>query len=138
MNKPKPPLLDTQAIIDGIAEIGKLRRNWDGYQAETISSFARSTAMWVATRFRTDIVETPKVVPMTRGRLQFEWRRGERSLEIEFDDSDFARYLKWDGEISFSEEGQVPWRDWVAIQELLFWFAGKGARGLPLHERRFL
>jgi hypothetical protein len=66
-----------------------------------------------------DIIETPVVVPMTRGRLQFEWHRGNRSLELEFESCDKIHFLKWDSDLGIEDEDIIPVTDVAAIHALL-------------------
>jgi len=62
---------------------------------------------------------------MTRGRLQFEWHRGDRSLELEFETSDRLHYLKWDSDTNIEEENVISVSDTDTIHSLLRWFASE-------------
>lgn len=70
-----------------------------------------------------NLLASPKVVPMTRGRLQFEWHRGGRSLELEFETSTRIHYLKWDPASGTEDEDTLPAADTASILALLRWFA---------------
>lgn len=114
-------LLDRQVLADAIEGLADLKENWNGYKAEPISLLAIRLAHGFAAGMPDHIVGNPKVVPMTRGRLQFEWHRGNRSLEIEFGDGDELIYLKWDSVVA--EEGSFHWLDRKTTTRLLKWFA---------------
>jgi hypothetical protein len=115
--------LDKAAALRALEELRTLPPNWNGYGAGLIDPDRIQAAMAFISALPTDLVATPKVVPMTRGRLQFEWHRGNRSLELEFETSDRIHYLKWDSDADIEEEDAIPLNDGAKIQALLRWFA---------------
>src|SRR4051794_31299831 len=72
--------LDKDSLVGRIHDLSKLPRDWNGYGAAPIDP----AVIRIAERFVSDLpiewISAPQVVPMTRGRLQLEWHRGDRSL----------------------------------------------------------
>jgi hypothetical protein len=66
---------------------------------------------------------------MTRGRLQFEWHRGNRSLELDFETKDKLHYLKWDSDLGIEDEDVISVSDVCGIHGLLRWFAAERGNG---------
>lgn len=64
---------------------------------------------------------TPMVVPMTRGRVQLEWHRGNRSLELEFENPTSVR-LKWDSDQGVEFEDAIPLASAEVLTGLFRWF----------------
>jgi hypothetical protein len=62
---------------------------------------------------------------MTRGRLQLEWHRGNRSLELEFESPGRIRYLKVDDDSGVEEESVIPTSQTALVVALLQWFASE-------------
>ena len=117
------PRLDKAATLTALEELKTLPPNWSGYSASPIDHDLIQAAKEFISALPRDIIATPKVVPMTRGRLQFEWHRGNRSLELEFESSDRIHYLKWDSDAGIEEEDAIPVKDRAKIRDLLRWFA---------------
>ena len=115
--------LDKAATLSALEALKALPPNWSGYTAIPIDRGLIHAAEELIRALPSDIIGTPKVVPMTRGRLQFEWHEGNRSLEIEFENSDQIHYLKWDPDASLEEEDVIPMDDVAGIHALLRWFA---------------
>ena len=59
---------------------------------------------------------------MTRGRLQFEWHRGNRSLELEFESPTLIHFLKYDPDHDVEEEDVFSVEHTTRLMELLRWF----------------
>jgi len=123
------PRLDKAATLIALEQLKTLAPNWSGYSASPIDRHVIQTAKEVVWALPSDIIETPKVVPMTRGRLQFEWHRGNRSLELEFADGDQIHYLKWDPDAGIEEEDVIPVNDVAMIHALLRWFEAEPGDG---------
>ena len=62
---------------------------------------------------------------MTRGRLQLEWHRGRRSLELEIEDPTLVHYLKYDADHGIEEEATLPIGETSAMIGLVRWFRGE-------------
>ena len=114
--------LDKAATLCALEELKTLPLNWSGYGASPIDHDLIQAAKEFISALPCDLIATPKVVPMTRGRLQFEWHRGNRSLELEFESSDRIHYLKWDSDAGIEEEDAIPVSDGEKIGALLRWF----------------
>src|SRR5271157_1768881 len=119
------PRLDKAATLTALERLKSLEANWSGYDTIPINRRLILTAKEFILALPTDIIGTPKVVPMTRGRLQFEWHRGNRSLEIEFESCDRIHYLKWDSDAGLEEEDTILVNDVATIYALLQWFAAE-------------
>lgn len=96
---------------------------WNGYGAAPIDGGIIEAAERFVSALPIDIVTAPLVVPMTRGRVQLEWHRGERSLEIEFESPELVHYLKWDSDEGIEEEDVIPAQQHGKILDLLTWFS---------------
>jgi hypothetical protein len=121
--------LDKAATLSALEGLKALPPNWSGYTAIPIDRRLLQAAKELIWALPSDIIGTAKVVPMTRGRLQFEWHRGNRSLELEFESSDRIHYLKWDSDAGIEEEDVIPVDDVSRIHALLRWFAPERGNG---------
>ena len=115
--------LDKAATLSALEELKTLPLNWSGYGASPIDHVLIHSAREFISALPCDLVATPEVVPMTRGRLQFEWHRGNRSLELEFECTDRIHYLKWDSGAGIEDEDTISVNDRAEIHALLRWFA---------------
>lgn len=121
------PRLDQVAILKALEGLRYLPANWNGYNASPIDKRIIDAAKRIIRSLPSDIVATPSVVPMTRGRLQFEWHRGNRSLELELESRDRIHYLKWDSDEGIEEEDSLSINDTDKVRALLHWFASECA-----------
>jgi hypothetical protein len=119
------PRLDKSAALAELQRLRALPPNWSGYGDVPIDRRVIGAAEDFIFFLPSDIITTPKAVPMTRGRLQFEWHRGNRSLELEFETSDRLHYLKWDSDANIEEEDVISVNDTDMILALLRWFASE-------------
>ncbi len=67
-------------------------------------------------------------MPVPGGRLQFEWPRGEKSLELEFETATTIHFLKWHPEEGIEEEGTYDRSDLDRSIQLIKWFMGEVVR----------
>jgi hypothetical protein len=119
--------LDKTSIISAIDQLRSLPPNWDGYKAPPIDPQVIQAARELILSLPDDIITTPKAVPMTRGRLQLEWHRGSRSLEIEFENSSQLHFLKWDPGMHVEEEDVISASETSAVHALLRWFESEAS-----------
>ena len=109
-----------------LSELSLLEANWDGYGAEPLSreilAAAAEFARWLSGS-SSPCGESPTITPMTGGRVQFEWHRGQRSLELEFESPTEIHYLQWDSETGVENEDVIPAADREALGALIRWFA---------------
>jgi hypothetical protein len=117
------------AILRALEQLGALPANWNGYGASAIYRDLIETAKEFILAVPSEMIGNPQVVPMTRGRLQFEWHRGNRSLELEFETSDRIHYLKWDPAAGIEDEDVIPVKDVGRIHALLRWFEAELGNG---------
>jgi hypothetical protein len=108
-----------------LREISTLQSDWNGYGAIPVDSEIIAASSEFINECGSEFPDIPRVVPMTRGRLQFEWHRGNRSLEIEFEDPLTIHYLKWDSDLRVEEEDTLEIADQGAIKGLLKWFSSE-------------
>jgi hypothetical protein len=112
-------------ILKTLQQIQALPPNWNGYNASPICHQTIEAARDFILNLPSDIATAPKVVPMTKGRLQFEWHRGNRSLELEFESAHKLHYLKWDSDAGIEDEGVISVHDTDKIHTLLRWFSSE-------------
>lgn len=122
-SKVRSSILDAAAVIASIDELRQFPANWDGYGAVPLDPKILDAAASLIESFAPDATPTPQVVPMTRGRVQLEWHRGSRSLELEFESREIVHFLKWESKDGTEAEDRVPVQDTAILRELLNWFA---------------
>ena len=117
--------LDKPSTISRLDRLKDLPPDWNGYGAQPIDVELVEQAKRFVERLPGDIIDTPAVVPMTRGRLQFEWHRANRSLELEFESRGRIHYLKADDDFGTDEEDILLTDQTPEIEELLRWFSSE-------------
>jgi hypothetical protein len=117
--------MDKAIVLHALDDLRNLPADWNGYGAAPIDRRIIRGAEDFLLGLPGDAAPTPKVVPMTRGRLQLEWHRGNRSLELEFETADQLHYLKWDPAEGAEEEDVIPIGDRDAALALLRWFVAE-------------
>jgi hypothetical protein len=115
--------MDKASVHDSLTRVRAFQSNWDGYGAASPDPRILDAIPRAMELVASDSVPTPQVVPMTRGRVQLEWHRGARSLELEFETADTVHYLKRDGSEGIEEEDVFDAADVSQIMALLGWFA---------------
>ena len=108
-----------------LQELRQLKQNWDGYSAVPIDPSIIANATSFVDKYANYFCGAPRVVPMTMGRLQFEWHRGNRSLEIEFEKPESIHYLKWDSDEGIEEEDILSTSSEAAVKNVLAWFSSE-------------
>jgi hypothetical protein len=111
-----------------LAQLDRLRdlsEGWNGYGAPVIDRITIEAAKQFVNDLPDDAITTPLVVPMTRGRLQFEWHRGNRSLELEFENPRRINYLKVDDDTGVEEEDSLYLWQARELFELIHWFSAE-------------
>lgn len=121
------PPLDKAATLAQIEQLSRLRYAWNGYGADSIDPEVIAAAPRFVDFLSLDGISTPQVVPMTRGRLQFEWHRGRRSLELEFESPTVVHFLKYDPDRGIEDEDVLPADDTARLRELLRWFIAESS-----------
>lgn len=118
-------MADRTGLLNKIAKLAGLNRGWDGSRADPIEPELIESALAFAFAFVDHMPGDPIVTPMCLGRLQFEWHRGGRMLEIEFDEPGRIHYLKWAGlDTDDTAEDVIPIAgNSRAIIALFRWFA---------------
>ena len=118
-----PP--DRSATLVRLEQLAFLPHDWNGYGACPIDPDVIEAASRFISLLPIEEISTPQVVPMTRGRLQFEWHRGNRSLELEFESPTLIHFLKYDSDRGIEEEDVLPLEDMSQLMELLRWFTAE-------------
>jgi hypothetical protein len=117
--------LDRRAVLESLAALRGFTTNWDGYGAAPLDPQNLNAARRFIQSLPEDAAPTPMVVPMTRGRVQLEWHRGNRSLELEFENPMTIHYLKWDSDLGVEIEDVIPIERIEVLRDLLNWFTGE-------------
>jgi hypothetical protein len=118
-----------------LSDLCKLEHDWDGYGAAPMNPRVIASASKFIGDFGRLFQGAPRLVPMTRGRLQLEWHCGNRSLEIEFEDAHTLHYLKWDSDQGIAEEDVIDRADDHSIAGLLEWFSSEKRNADPAGRR---
>jgi len=100
----------------------RLAANWDCYGARPIDGEIVDSATQFVRNLSHEMIEKPRVIPLTHGRMQFEWNRGPKSLEIEFEEPGKVHFLKCDDDQGIADEGVILAADEVKLADLLRWF----------------
>lgn len=114
--------MDKASVHDALRRLRAFEANWNGYGAAPPDQRILDTVASVIDSIPVDAAPTPQVVPMTRGRVQLEWHRGTRSLELEFEAAGSIHFLKWDSSEGIEEEDVFSANDVSEIVGLLSWF----------------
>ncbi len=117
--------LDKGSVLKELDDLKELQANWNGYGASPIDREIIQTAKNLVVSLPAVQIAAPQVVPMTRGRLQFEWHRGSRSLELEFESPTTLHYLKCDPAEALEEEDVLSITQTRELHDLLIWFASE-------------
>jgi hypothetical protein len=112
-------------IHRALDDLERLPVNWNGYGTSPIDPDTIAAARGLVPTLISQPAGMPSIVPMTRGRLQFEWHRGVRSLELELASAAVIRYLKWDPTQGISEEAELPIGRGDEVRQLVAWFAAE-------------
>lgn len=113
------PAKRAAAAID---QLTKLEEGWDGRKAVPVASGVAAAAIAFVRQIPPEQLQGMQSVPFTDGRLQLEWDRGERSLEIEFSSPLEVHYLKWDPANGIEDEGKVSPIAHSSLNGLVNWF----------------
>ena len=106
-------------------DMAKLQPNWDGYGAPSIRPDLIDAAKRLIAALPSDFANRPLVVPMSTGNLQFEWHKGPKILELEFETPSQIHFLQWHPTAHVEEEGLVPAEDVGRVAELIQWFTSE-------------
>jgi hypothetical protein len=117
--------LDKTDVFNALEALKSLPADWSGSGAVPIDRQVIRAAELFILSLPSNVTATPRVMPMMGGRLQFEWHRGNRSLELEFESSDRVHYLKWDSDAGVEEEDVISVEDMGTVHALLQWFASE-------------
>jgi hypothetical protein len=114
-----------QAWHAQLRKLAELQADWNGYGAEPIRQPILAAAHSLADWLPTEAGRLSQVVPMTRGRLQWEWHRGQKSLELELETPTTIRFLQWNPRQNVEVEDSVEVTDRDAIAGLIAWFVAE-------------
>lgn len=116
------PALDKRAVCRLLDELRAFKPSWDGYGAAPLDPRNLDAARRFIESLPDGAAPQPMVVPMTRGRVQLEWHRGNRSLELEFETPTTIHYLQWDSDQGIETEDVVAADRVDALMGLVDWF----------------
>lgn len=117
--------LDKQALYRSLGELRAFKSNWDGYGAIPLDPRNLDAARRFIESLPDGAAGQPMVVPMTRGRVQLEWHRGNRSLELEFEAPTTIHYLRWDSDQGIENEDLIPVDGADVVKSLFDWFTAE-------------
>lgn len=117
--------IDREAVKRAISALEHLEPGWDHRGATVPDPAVVDSARRVVDYLPDRGVPVPCVVPMSGGRLQLEWHRGARTLELEFENASVIRFLKWDKALGIVDEDVVSVDDRRAILTLVEWFTSE-------------
>ena len=106
-----------------LKKLAALPPNWDSYGAPKISQRIINAAHTLIDRLPDDVGPRPSVVPMSSGKIQFEWDVGGRAVELEIESSGQIHYLRWDPTHHIEEEGVYSLADIGQSVSLIEWVA---------------
>ncbi len=113
-------------MILALENLKYLSDDWDGYGSPRIDlSIIQSADNLLKNLYSRSSSPTPQAVPIPGGRIQLEWDRDGKSLEIEFEDVQTIRYLKWWPDKGVEEEGVLPVSELDKIRQLLEWLTAE-------------
>jgi hypothetical protein len=118
----------TEGARRQLRDLARLQPGWDGYGAPVIEPAIIEAACRFVGELPDHASAVPRIVPMSGGNLQFEWHRGAKVLELEFETAERIRFLQWDPESELEEEDEFPVTDIDSAAELIHWFES-GALG---------
>lgn len=112
-----------QNAFQELENLRNLQPGWDQARAERINPRSIDVAQLFVCQMPTDVTLRPRVVPMTKGRLQLEWDKGPLSLELEFESPYQIHYLKWNSDEGLEEEDiLIGPHDREKANDLINWF----------------
>ena len=106
--------------IRKLVQLLALPRDWDSYGSSPPSEVAVKAAGSLILDIDLEYVVSPRIVPVSGGGVQLEWRVGSRELEIEISYEGSAEFLK-SLDAKPVEEGQISLADLPRIRSLLAW-----------------
>lgn len=109
-------------VIRQLDRLGTLTANWDRQGALPLDPAILRAARQFISGLPEGAARAPRVVPMAKGNLQFEWHDGSRSLELEVEDPGTIHYLRWHPEEGIEDEGFFDIRDLGRAETLIRWF----------------
>lgn len=77
-------------LVDTLYKIFKNDDNWDGYDSPKISESLKQKCFEILEIIGKNQFDFPYVFPVCGGGIQFEWRAGNKELEIEFNEDEVS------------------------------------------------
>jgi hypothetical protein len=94
------------STMSSLAELARLREDWDSYGSKPIQAPAVETAIRLLLQIAREEPAKPHISPVPGGGVQIEWHTPERALEIEVLPDGGVEYLAVEGEKL--TEGSIP------------------------------
>lgn len=105
-----------------IAECCTLKDNWDSYGGHPPSFDTVLAAIDLIDSIPQHDPPRPRVVPLATGGIQFEWKVGQRELDIEVSPDSTYRYLKFDPSKTGGDlNSEFPLDSLSGVENLLSW-----------------
>jgi len=109
------------ATSEKLNELALLKAGWDCYGAPPIERKIIDAAIHFVSQLPDTIHIQPRVVPTSAGGLQLEWHDGPRVLELEFENPQEIRFLRWHPQAAIEEEDSFSAKDINRAVELIHW-----------------
>lgn len=109
-----------------IDQLALLPVGWNDVGSAPMDPEIIAAAHRLADELPTTAGELARIMPLARGCLQWEYRRGKRSLEIEFESPTQLRFYQCDPTERFENEECFPTHDRTTLGRLVAWFAVEG------------
>jgi len=110
--------------LQRLAELGRLREDWDSYGSTTPPQWLLSIARELIGAVQPEIVDEPKIVPVTGGGVALLWNHGARELQIEILPTGGIEYLRADENLRGPEavlEERVTSAELLPVKSLVRW-----------------
>ncbi len=112
-----------QAWHEEIDRLARLPANWNDCGSAAMDPQIIAAAHHLADELSTKGAADARIMPLALGRLQWEWRRGKKSLEIELESPTQLRFFQCDPPNRFENEENLAAHDRTSLERLVEWFA---------------
>jgi hypothetical protein len=109
-----------------LGEIAKLPENWDSYGSPPPTSIAVDIVMDLLLKIDDRNLPSARVVPVSSGGVQLEWRVPHRELQLEISGEGIAQYLQIENGQPIKEEEITPLTN-ERVKVLLMWLISRAA-----------
>jgi hypothetical protein len=113
-------LMNYDKLHNDVDALARLEEGWDPQSFGSLPMHENALALARKVgRLLDPALPNPQVVPMSNGRLQFEWNTRVRSFELEFGRDQFLTYLVWSEDEVFWSESFCHWNNPTLINQMV-------------------